>query len=355
MDITFVLCPNIIGLLCLILLLTFTRFNFYLEKQKLMLFVIAAVCNICIIGFGVADYMLAEAAFAAAVPLRRMTSAVTFALTPVIPLLIARIATRKDLPRWTLLPALINIIISVSSIFTGHMFSIDSSNFYHRGPLFAVMVVISAFYLLLVIYVSIHNLRSVHAGETTFLFGIVFVMLLVNTLEIVFSFHFVTWNCCAVLLMCYYLFLHIQYFKFDPLTSVFNRNMFNFDVENIGHKANVCIISFDLNGLKQINDAQGHEQGDAYIIACARLIDRCFSDAGRLYRVGGDEFVVLLVNTTQDAVLKRIAHFEQTCKESGASVACGFSYADTPSDISQMLRAADDAMYQNKRERMLNR
>ncbi len=333
------------------MLLTFTRFNFYLDEHKLKLFIWAALCNMLIIVFEVADYLLAEAAFPSAYLLRRVTSAVKFALAPVIPLLIAHTATRKKLSRWLLLAALVNAAVCVSSIFTGRLFLIDSANSYHRGPFFWVLIGIGACYLLLVVYVSIRNLHSVHAGEMTLLIGIVLVILLAGVLEIVFSFYFTLWNCCAVLLMCYYLFLHIQYFKIDPLTSTYNRSMFNYDVERLGRKANVCVVSFDLNGLKKINDEQGHEQGDAYIIASANLIGRCFDPVGRVYRVGGDEFVALIANMTEAAVRGKIEGFEQACAESEVSIACGFSYAKAPSDVPQMLREADDAMYRNKRER----
>lgn len=351
MDITFTLCPNLIGLLGLMMLLILTRFNFYLASKKLKLFIAAAWCNIVIILLEVADFQLAQAPFQTAYLLRRFTSAACFALSPIVPMLIAYISTDKRLSGYVTAPAVLNVVISLSSILTGRLFYIDPNNAYSRGPLFPVMIAISAFYLLLLICVSFRNLRSVHSGEALFLIGIAVVMILANLLEIVFSFHFVVWNCSGVLLISYYLFLHIQYFKFDPLTGVFNRNMFNFDSGNLHRQSGLGVLSFDLNGLKRINDTQGHERGDAYIVASAKVIFQSFHKVGHVYRIGGDEFVVLMENTTQNAIQDRIGDFRQACADNGLSIACGFSYLDAAADIAQMLRDADDAMYDNKRDR----
>lgn len=92
-----------------------------------------------------------------------------------------------------------------------------------------------------------------------------------------------------------------------------------------------------------------------YIIASAELIVRCFHDVGRVYRIGGDEFVALMPNTTSDTISGKLAHFEQACHAAKLSIACGSAYADNAEDISQMLRNADNAMYDNKRNRVVNR
>lgn len=355
MDPTFVLCPNIIGLLALALLTICTRFNFYLDTKRLRLFIAAASCNAAIVLLEVTDYFLSKTPFASAYIARRLTSAMCFALPPVIPLFIAYIASKEKLPRWLMLPVACNVAICFCSVKTGHVFLIDACNSYYRGPLFGVVLGIAGFYLLLLIYISLRNLQGARAGEAAFLFGIVAVIIAANVLEIAFSFHFMLWNCCAVLLLAYYLFLHIQYFKFDQMTGVYNRNMFNFDVERLRRQARVGIASFDLNGLKQINDTAGHEQGDAYIIASAGLIVKCFRGVGHVYRVGGDEFVVLMSGTAREMIQAKLAAFKQACREAHVSIACGFSYADNARDVSQMLRSADDAMYDNKRNRIVNR
>lgn len=355
MDYTFIICPNIIGLLALLILSIFTRFNFYLDKRKLKLFVAAAACNAVIIALEVADYYLGEALFANAYILRRITTAIGFMLTPIIPLLIGYIAEKKPFSKLVLIPAAANMVICALSIFNGCMFYIDEYNSYFRGAMFTELILVSAFYLVLLICVSFRNMRTTRSSEAIFLIGIVAAMLLANMLEIAFSFHFVIWNSCGVLLLAYYLFLHIQYFKFDPLTEVFNRNMYNFDLNNMRRKASVGALSFDLNGLKQINDTKGPEKGDAYIIAAADMIYRCFRGIGNVYRIGGDEFVVLTSGVSKERIEAEIESFKHKCEGAKLSVACGYSYGKGTDDIAQMLRDADNAMYENKRDRAHNR
>ena len=215
MDATFVLCPNMIGLLCLGLLLIFTHANIYLEQKKLNLFVVAALVNMIIIIFEVADYQLAESSAQYAYFIRRFTSATTFALSPIYPLLLTCMIQKKRLHIAWFLPAIANIVMSYASCFTGHLFTITSGNTYIRGPLFGVMLTISAFYLVMLIANSFSEMFSKKNGESFFLVVTGFTMLVTNVLEIAFAFHFLIWNCCAILLMAYYLFLHIQFFRFN--------------------------------------------------------------------------------------------------------------------------------------------
>ena len=56
------------------------------------------------------------------------------------------------------------------------------------------------------------------------------------------------------------------------------------------------IIVFDLNDLKKCNDKNGHMVGDEYIVASSKIIKKTFMEYGRVYRIGGDEFCVLMPN-----------------------------------------------------------
>lgn len=79
----------------------------------------------------------------------------------------------------------------------------------------------------------------------------------------------------------------------DTLTGLYNRNKFNqiLQADRIGERPCLGVACFDLNGLKQINDRQGHRAGDAFIRGAADQLRQVFPD--RIYRIGGDEFVVI--------------------------------------------------------------
>ena len=90
----------------------------------------------------------------------------------------------------------------------------------------------------------------------------------------------------------------------DELTGLYNRRGFEDDCEIIKKNNNLIeyvLIMMDLNGLKAANDNIGHEAGYELIIGASKCMDNAFSGLGRTYRVGGDEFAVLLRGTREEA------------------------------------------------------
>ena len=79
----------------------------------------------------------------------------------------------------------------------------------------------------------------------------------------------------------------------DTLTGLHNRNKFNQVIQEKmnGHAEQIGVACFDLNGLKEINDQLGHSAGDILLRQAAEQLVRIFQ--GRVYRTGGDEFVVI--------------------------------------------------------------
>ena len=149
--------------------------------------------------------------------------------------------------------------------------------------------------------------------------------------------------------------------EYDQLTGVRNRRCYELDIAKRGLSleagSSLGIGIFDLNGLKAINDAYGHQVGDAYIKEFARLLVRIFGE-GAVYRIGGDEFAVILTDSDEAQVrmcwerLKK----EMAAKDMGQEIPLGasFGYAfydkDRLNTMDAVFRAADEGMYQNKRK-----
>ncbi len=145
----------------------------------------------------------------------------------------------------------------------------------------------------------------------------------------------------------------------DYLTSVKNRNSFELDVTNFHehefeHGGFVCI---DLNDLKVINDEQGHQSGDAYIKACAQILMAFESNETTLYRIGGDEFVLLVTKTSQEELQQIIAKIKEAIQQYNAnhitklSLALGAACFDETLDASayDTFNRADADMYEHKK------
>ena len=81
----------------------------------------------------------------------------------------------------------------------------------------------------------------------------------------------------------------------DPLTGVFSRLAYHESLEQYAASvpADLTVFLMDINGLKGVNDALGHEAGDELICGAAQCITQAVGDRGKIFRIGGDEFVVL--------------------------------------------------------------
>ena len=80
----------------------------------------------------------------------------------------------------------------------------------------------------------------------------------------------------------------------DELTRCYNRRAYEEDINKLNLSKEWVYVSMDLNGLKRANDSFGHVAGDELIRAAADCMKSSFSEHGKVYRVGGDEFVVII-------------------------------------------------------------
>ena len=135
---------------------------------------------------------------------------------------------------------------------------------------------------------------------------------------------------------------------YDALTHLRNRNGYIEGLNKWKHTSmeQVGVIFIDLNGLKETNDAQGHEAGDRLLCRLAEVLDDVFP--GEAYRIGGDEFVVLLQNIPQAEFEASVQQLRTGLRKKDVSAAVGCVWEQYPDDLEAMLRQADDYMYREK-------
>lgn len=147
----------------------------------------------------------------------------------------------------------------------------------------------------------------------------------------------------------------------DTLTGFCNRLALQKDVEKIPAKEwkEWGIAMCDLNGLKYFNDHYGHSFGDSYIIISAEVIYDTFATYGKLYRIGGDEFCILLRDMKREQfeelhrkMNERMDELSKSYFEERMGVAIGYEIFDekTDRDLFDTEKRADVAMYQRKTE-----
>ena len=134
----------------------------------------------------------------------------------------------------------------------------------------------------------------------------------------------------------------------DLLTGVNNRNAMNNDVDQFVWSETLGIVFADLNGLKRVNDKEGHDAGDLLLKNAALALQRIFVGS-KIYRSGGDEFLVIAPDITEDDLNQRVKALHKVSESPDSpSFAIGSVFSDKETDIRKMMQTADELMYQNK-------
>lgn len=148
----------------------------------------------------------------------------------------------------------------------------------------------------------------------------------------------------------------------DGLTSLSNRTAFNERMEQLQvEEKNVAIIMFDVNDLKKVNDNLGHQYGDEMLVTSAKIISEVFETVGgECYRIGGDEFVVILFkDNVYEAATDGLHTFREYVKKYNEQsrllyhirIAYGFAVLDEANcDVKQLYEIADQKMYECKKQ-----
>jgi two-component system, cell cycle response regulator len=142
----------------------------------------------------------------------------------------------------------------------------------------------------------------------------------------------------------------------DPLTGLGNRGRMQIELDAAAQRATperpISLVFLDLNGFKRYNDTYGHPAGDALLIRLGRALDEAIGEQGRAYRVGGDEFCVLLTCDQRhfEAVVRRAADaVRESGREVGVDASLGAAVIPTEApDAAEALRLADVRMYAQK-------
>lgn len=167
----------------------------------------------------------------------------------------------------------------------------------------------------------------------------------------------------------------------DMLTGVMNRNEMNYFVSRLGegkggeayrHTAEVTgeekagasgaadkagaadkntigVIYIDVNGLKTVNDTQGHKAGDKLIKNAAAALKDLFNP-NHIFRAGGDEFVVILTGVTEEDIRGYAGKLHEAAAAHDVSFAVGWSFDEDSKNVIQTLVSADEKMYNDKQK-----
>ncbi|MBI5351044.1 MAG: PAS domain S-box protein [Chloroflexi bacterium] len=145
----------------------------------------------------------------------------------------------------------------------------------------------------------------------------------------------------------------------DALTGLYNRGFFDEEMARLerGRQFPISIVMADVDHLKDVNDKQGHADGDALLKRAAQIINTAFRAEDIVARIGGDEFAVILPNTDAASVENALLRVRNNLKKYNAAqtgaplrISFGVSVADKSVSLRKALKEADANMYREKRE-----
>lgn len=336
---------TILVLLAFVIVLRITVFLDKHSKAR-MYILIAAVFVLSIVVF--VEFYLAE--LNTLPDVRIVFMAIRYSFTPLIIALVLYALVKRS--HWyVLLPAGLFAIINVISIFTGIVFSIDDEGKLVRGVLgFLPYVGVGLYSVVLILTLILQSNKQVNEIipiaflAVSFSSGLIFPFVFKQDYSKIFV------MTIAIALFVYYVFQILQLTKKDALTGLLNRQAYYANVRE-DSKDITAFISIDMNGLKSINDNEGHHAGDVAL----ETLGLCFFKAAKahqsVYRLGGDEFVLVCKKTDKEQLEQLIKRIRDYVSKTRYSCSIGYSLnEDGTKSVDTMVKESDAMMYLDKAE-----
>lgn len=140
----------------------------------------------------------------------------------------------------------------------------------------------------------------------------------------------------------------------DEMTGLYNKNKYlEMMQKTYPHLQNVGVFFWDVNNLKEINDSKGHAQGDYIITIVSSMIKELTGEHCKAYRIGGDEFVMVVENPKRGEMEELLAKWEERLEQRKSfskieiSVALGFA-GGSGKNVTDVAKKADKMMYEHK-------
>lgn len=142
-----------------------------------------------------------------------------------------------------------------------------------------------------------------------------------------------------------------EIYRQDSLTGLLNRNAYDSDVEQLRSAdigAVVCVYA-DMIGLHEVNNHLGYKQGNRMLCEFADAARAFFGD-DRLYRIGGDEFVIISSAHTEAQTRKQLNYMRERLHTQGCEISVGVVSSESTSDLPKIIEQAENEMRREKKE-----
>ena len=260
------------------------------------------------------------------------------------------------------IPAFLLALGAIVNIFVPLVFYIDENNIYHRLPISYVYYIVDAFDLAYSVYIF-KNYENKYGKIRFFPIYLMLGPIVVGcTLQSLYYGVSLIWVSLAVGLAALYMAEQNEFSYIDPLTGLFNRAYLDYQMDDIRSPGagKVGGIMIDVDYFKVINDTYGHSAGDEALVDVARIILFSKPDTALAIRFAGDEFILIMRNTSERAVERTVDNIrkelesfnEHEQRQYKLSLSIGHTMYDRAKDTSDsFFKKMDDDMYQEKQEK----
>ena len=280
---------------------------------------------------------------------RLLFSVVGYAVRPTAALSIALII--YPLPphaRLIWLPNVLNALIYCTAFFSPLAFSFTETYNFNRGPLGYTAFVVSFFYIALAVWATCRRFKDRDHGQERFVLYVCAGACVASVAVDVASYGAHVNTAIMVSSVFLYMFLRAYDMNRDPLTKLLTRQAFYEDCARYASSIS-AVGSVDMNGLKTLNDTQGHEKGDEALKAIGSALDTLSSRNLLVYRIGGDEFALLFLRQEEPAVRDALERLKTLTEEAGYTVSAGYAMRHEGKEtVKELLRLSDEQMYEEK-------
>ena len=244
------------------------------------------------------------------------------------------------------IPCMVNAAVNLTAFFSPLAFYFDESYAFARGPLGYVVFIVSFLYMIAILSMMRGRFYEGKTAERWILVACGLGCVGATAVDVVYGgTHVQEAIMIAGVFLLVYLRSHDN--NTDPLTSLRNRFAFYEDCDALKKDVSAA-AAIDMNGLKELNDAKGHDEGDRALAAIGECLSAVSDRSVLAYRVGGDEFTLLFLRRGEDAVRETLRRIDEGVTAAGYSVAAGYAMAENGRALADTLREADQRMYENK-------
>ncbi len=279
---------------------------------------------------------------------------IEFSVAPFIPLVFANMIFKIRKKERIFIQSILiaHVIFEFVSIFYKFVFYIDEQNIYHHADyywIYLAVCLIVICYLFVVGY--FFSKRYQNQNGYILLLILIFIAsgIVVQTIKPNIRIDWITIAMASTFMYIYHNGL-MQYV--DGLTQLLNQKTFLTYTANLKNTATVIV--FDIDDFKSINDAYGHQFGDKCLVEAAKIIKECYRKYGTCYRIGGDEFAVILESSDKIEELNimfmvNIEMYRIKVDDRFPTISIGHSMFNPEYDIiTDVIEKADKNMYNAK-------